>query len=73
MLCVSLVVVTMVLLAIHDAHSYSFLSVGDWGGANVGFEANVYAVAAEMNNTAIALGAQFIIGTGDNFYWCGIQ
>jgi hypothetical protein len=74
MLWISLVVVvSIVLLAVNGVHSYSFLSVGDWGGAFVGNEANVYAVAAEMNNTAIALGAQFIIGTGDNFYWCGIQ
>lgn len=34
---------------------------------------NVYAVSKQMNITASAVDAKFIINTGDNFYWCGIQ
>ena len=34
---------------------------------------NVYAVAKQMNITASTVDAKFIINTGDNFYWCGIQ
>lgn len=73
MLWVLLLVATVALIAFSGIDAYSFLSVGDWGGAFVGYEQNVYAVAAQMNTTAINLNAQFIIGTGDNFYWCGIQ
>ena len=55
--------------------NYAFLSVGDWGGAQLGAQdsTNVYAVANQMGVAAAASQAQFIIGTGDNFYWCGIQ
>lgn len=53
--------------------AFTFLSVGDWGGANVGKLANVQAVAAQMDAIATANNAQFIVNTGDNFYWCGIQ
>lgn len=54
---------------------YSFLAVGDWGGASLDQQAydNVYAVAAEMIKTATQTSPKFILGTGDNFYWCGIQ
>jgi hypothetical protein len=54
---------------------YAFLSVGDWGGAQISAQdsANVYAVAAQMATTSVSSAANFIIGTGDNFYWCGIQ
>ena len=48
---------------------------GDWGGAALGEQDkhNVYAVSLEMAKTALSHNAQFIINTGDNFYWCGIQ
>ncbi|GAB5357482.1 hypothetical protein AAMO2058_000378700 [Amorphochlora amoebiformis] len=57
---------------------YSFVSIGDWGGAlTVGKDyiakKNTYAVAKAMAATAEELDAKFIINTGDNFYWCGIQ
>mmetsp|Transcript_31042 Transcript_31042/g.52442 ORF Transcript_31042/g.52442 Transcript_31042/m.52442 type:complete len:377 (+) Transcript_31042:69-1199(+) len=58
---------------------YAFLSVGDWGGAALKEEdaytayENVYAVSSQMASTAAANSARFIIGTGDNFYWCGVQ
>ena len=54
---------------------YSFLAVGDWGGASLDTQAydNVYAVSAEMAKIAAKTTPKFILGTGDNFYWCGIQ
>lgn len=67
-------VVGALLVAIATCN-YAFLSIGDWGGAQLGEQdsTNVYTVAAQMGLTAVASDAQFIIGTGDNFYWCGIQ
>lgn len=54
---------------------YTFLTLGDWGGAALGgqYNENVYAVANQMATTAASTDAKFIINTGDNFYWCGIQ
>lgn len=58
---------------------YSFITLGDWGGAALdggkGSQdyKNVYAVAKQMASTAAANAAKFIVNTGDNFYWCGIQ
>jgi predicted MPP superfamily phosphohydrolase len=54
---------------------YSFLVVGDWGGASLNEQArkNVYAVSNQMAATATTTKPNFILGTGDNFYWCGIQ
>lgn len=51
------------------------LGIGDWGGAAVDtqYYNNVYAVAAQMDTTAQASSAKFVVNTGDNFYWCGIQ
>jgi tartrate-resistant acid phosphatase type 5 len=53
----------------------SFLTLGDWGGAalDAGAAANQNGVAAQMATTAAATNAQFVLNTGDNFYWCGIQ
>lgn len=50
--------------------SYSFISVGDWGGAAINDQdsSNVYAVAGAMATSSSALDAQFIIGTGDSKY-----
>ena len=63
------------LLVVAATCNYAFVSVGDWGGAQLGAQEsiNVYSVAAQMGVAAAANDAQFIIGTGDNFYWCGIQ
>ena len=54
---------------------YSFLSIGDWGGAAVDdqYKQNTYDVASQMATTASSTSAKFVINTGDNFYWCGIQ
>lgn len=54
---------------------YAFLSIGDWGGAAVDdqYKQNTYDVAGQMATTASSVSAKFVINTGDNFYWCGIQ
>jgi len=51
------------------------MTLGDWGGASISAQdkQNVYAVASQMATTAEAIDPAFIINTGDNFYWCGIQ
>ncbi|RYH23707.1 hypothetical protein EON65_17565 [archaeon] len=48
--------------------AYSFLSVGDWGGAAIGAQevTNVYSVSAQMDTTATSLNAQFVLNTGDS-------
>jgi hypothetical protein len=67
-------VISASLLGVATAN-YAFLSVGDWGGAMIDpqYSHNVYAVSAQMATTVTATEANFIINTGDNFYWCGIQ
>lgn len=61
---------------------YTFLGIGDWGGAYLSkynepneayYKQNVDDVAAQMDIFAQRLNPQFVINTGDNFYWCGIQ
>lgn len=54
---------------------FSFVAIGDWGGAALSTQNsdNVYAVANQMAITASANEAQFVLNVGDNFYWCGIQ
>jgi hypothetical protein len=58
----------------------SFFTLGDWGGATITsydheFNPNttVHDVARQMATTAKENPPAFIINTGDNFYWCGIQ
>lgn len=61
--------------------SHVFLSVGDWGSASLGgyHLRNAKETAAAMksyiaNSTATAIGrVAFVLNTGDNFYYCGIQ
>jgi hypothetical protein len=74
-------VVCFSLIAATAVADYTFLSIGDWGGAYIGqvnsaeasMKTNVYSVSAQMATIANQTQAQFIINTGDNFYWCGIQ
>jgi len=59
------------------APNYSFITIGDWGAAAIEskdwYKDTVYAVAKQMADSASAIDANFIVNTGDNFYWCGIQ
>ena len=50
-----------------------FLSVGDWGSAALGgyHQRNAMETAAAMK--AAQGNAAFVLSTGDNFYYCGIQ
>merc|ERR1719253_1314220 len=54
---------------------YSFITLGDWGGEDLGsyFPQTVDAVAAQMGKTADANPIKFIFNVGDNYYWCGIK
>ena len=54
----------------------SFITLGDWGGFALGsfHETTVTKVAKQMAATATAAGGiDFLVNTGDNFYYCGIQ
>jgi len=62
------------------AASYNFITLGDWGGGTIDsydheFNPNVtvWSVAAQMAKTAKTSPPAFIVNTGDNFYWCGLQ
>jgi hypothetical protein len=70
-----LLTLSVVLVVSNATPNYAFLSIGDWGGAQISAQdsSNVYAVSAQMGVTSLATDAKFIINTGDNFYWCGIQ
>jgi hypothetical protein len=67
-------VVCIAVLAL-AAGRYSFIGIGDWGGAATTdeYKKNQYAVANQMALTIKNTDAQFIVNTGDNFYWCGLQ
>jgi hypothetical protein len=53
------------------AEDIKFVSIGDWGGASLGgyHLKNVQQTALAMSQTD----SDFIINTGDSFYYCGIQ
>jgi tartrate-resistant acid phosphatase type 5 len=52
-----------------------FITLGDWGGFALGsyHATTVTAVAKQMAATARAASIPFVVNTGDNFYYCGIQ
>lgn len=52
---------------------HTFLSIGDWGGKSIErLVHNVEVVSAAMEKVASQVDPQFVVNTGDNFYWCGI-
>lgn len=53
----------------------TFLSIGDWGGYNLGsyYKKNIIDVSNALINDYNKNNHSFIINTGDNFYYCGIQ
>jgi hypothetical protein len=57
--------------------SIQFLSVGDWGSASLGgyHLRNAKGTAAAMKEyiSNDAPSVEFVLNTGDNFYYCGIQ
>jgi hypothetical protein len=52
-----------------------FLSIGDWGGANLGkYKAsNIKHISEAIYKDELENDYQFVLNTGDNFYDCGIQ
>eukprot|EP00405_Crypthecodinium_cohnii_P013560 CAMPEP_0206445612 /NCGR_PEP_ID=MMETSP0324_2-20121206/15625_1 /ASSEMBLY_ACC=CAM_ASM_000836 /TAXON_ID=2866 /ORGANISM="Crypthecodinium cohnii, Strain Seligo" /LENGTH=424 /DNA_ID=CAMNT_0053913887 /DNA_START=47 /DNA_END=1321 /DNA_ORIENTATION=+ len=58
--------------------AFSFASIGDWGGATIKdgddyHKASEVAVAKEMGTWGEEMGFQFVLNTGDNFYYCGVH
>merc|ERR1711907_381525 len=78
---ISRVALLLVVSAVAKAaagNGLSFITIGDWGGAALEepskpYAQNVKAVAAAMAASAKANDVKFIVNTGDNFYWCGIE
>lgn len=54
----------------HAREALTFLAIGDWGQVNK--RADAVRVADQMGAVAEALGARFVISTGDNFYPTGV-
>lgn len=59
----------------NDTPIINFLSIGDWGGYNLGsyHQTNILSVSKQMINYTNYNNYNAIINTGDNFYYCGIQ
>jgi len=60
------------------AAELSFVTLGDWGGAALQEPSEPYAkntadVAAALKGVFAQNTIEFLVNTGDNFYWCGIQ
>lgn len=56
----------------------TFLTIGDWGGAALEepsqpWAKNTAAVAKQLGKSVADKNVKFIVNTGDNFYWCGLQ
>lgn len=56
-------------------YSNAFISVGDWGGYNIGsyHTTNIVDVSTQMKNDIKENNYSAILNNGDNFYYCGIQ
>jgi hypothetical protein len=52
-----------------------FIALGDWGGAALGSyeKKTAYKVADAMDKYTRAHSVQWLINTGDNFYYCGLK
>jgi len=74
----SVVLFGVLLRAVSVAASVSFVTLGDWGGAALEEPSKPYAkntrdVASALKTVFAKQNVQFLVNTGDNFYWCGIQ
>eukprot|EP01065_Artemidia_motanka_P001773 TRINITY_DN10829_c1_g1_i1.p1 TRINITY_DN10829_c1_g1~~TRINITY_DN10829_c1_g1_i1.p1 ORF type:complete len:373 (+),score=146.30 TRINITY_DN10829_c1_g1_i1:76-1119(+) len=57
------------------ASAVKFLSVGDWGGSALEGDSAYAKQTVQKVSAAMAAvdDVAFVVNTGDNFYWCGIQ
>eukprot|EP01060_Flectonema_neradi_P028280 TRINITY_DN37_c6_g1_i1.p1 TRINITY_DN37_c6_g1~~TRINITY_DN37_c6_g1_i1.p1 ORF type:complete len:348 (+),score=64.98 TRINITY_DN37_c6_g1_i1:65-1045(+) len=64
-----------ILATLASASGYSFVSIGDWGGVNLGgyHEVAEKTVAAQMEKTMAEIDAKMVLNVGDNFYYCGVN
>eukprot|EP00928_Gymnodinium_smaydae_P063862 TRINITY_DN47341_c0_g1_i1.p1 TRINITY_DN47341_c0_g1~~TRINITY_DN47341_c0_g1_i1.p1 ORF type:complete len:360 (-),score=59.49 TRINITY_DN47341_c0_g1_i1:335-1414(-) len=68
-----------VAFTVSSAAPVTFATLGDWGGASIGgpdgdyHGRNEVAVAKTLGEKAAELAISFVINTGDNFYYCGVQ
>ena len=56
-------------------YEIDFVSLGDWGGASLGgyHLSNIQKTALSIYNHINIYNSQFILNSGDNFYYCGIE
>jgi tartrate-resistant acid phosphatase type 5 len=80
----TLLLVYFLVFSLSALHAYSnksisnnidFISLGDWGGASLGSYhlSNIENTAAAISNHINTYNSQFILNSGDNFYYCGIK
>ena len=67
--------IILFILGFTAGEDINFISVGDWGGAALGgyHLKNVKNTVNAMSNFIDETDTKFVINTGDNFYYCGIQ
>ena len=67
--------VAAVTVAADSSGLHSFVSIGDWGGAGLEdyHKTDEITVAGAFAKTAASLDAQFVLNTGDNFYYYGVK
>lgn len=70
-----LAAVFVAMLAVEAAATFNFVSIGDWGCVPIGGyqEQDELIVARTFSEAATELSARFVLNTGDNFYYCGIN
>jgi tartrate-resistant acid phosphatase type 5 len=71
----SKIIIIISFLISHIYGHYSFMSIGDWGCMDIGgYKAKDQKIVAEaFMKKADEINPKFILNTGDNFYYCGIQ
>jgi hypothetical protein len=75
--CCILLAIAQLYYGVITVSATEFLSVGDWGSASLGgyHLHNAQGTAAAMKTYVSNhdSGVEFVLNTGDNFYYCGIQ
>jgi tartrate-resistant acid phosphatase type 5 len=70
-----LILILAISLIVQCTSSFNFMSIGDWGCVPIGgwHKQDQLTVAQEFTRKARELNPQFILNTGDNFYYCGVH